>query len=189
MYIGGTTPHNAIYGRPPHLLPDINAPIEDVALGTTRRAQHMREMSVQVMVEGASQARAKRALGTQARPAGQSHDHKIADLVDFLRAHPSKDNSGRKGPAKVVDNTVNPRGTLIVRYQRDLPKYSIWTSWCFSLHHTLLWTPAWRNGHTSEPLWTHDQQGRCCTSAWSSHLNDGVLRRLRPKQKPRCGQS
>ena len=76
---------------------------------------------MQAMVEGTAQARIKRALNTKTRPAGQSFESKLGDLVDFHRTAPTKDASGWKGPAKIIDNTNITRGTLTVRYQRDMP--------------------------------------------------------------------
>ena len=61
LSVNGPTPYNAVYGRVPQLLPDINVPIDDAAPGTMRHAQRMRDISVQAMVEGTAQARVKRA--------------------------------------------------------------------------------------------------------------------------------
>ena len=73
------------------------------------------------MVEGTAQARVKRALATKTMPAGQSFEYKIGDIVDFHRTASTKDASSWKGPAKVIDNTNITRGTLTIRYQRDMP--------------------------------------------------------------------
>ena len=121
LSINGTTPYNAVYGRVPQFLPEINVPIDDVAPGTMRHEQRMREISVQVMVEGTAQARIKRALNTKTRPAGQIFEYKIGDLVDFRRTASTNDASGWKGPAKLIDNTDITPGTLTVSYQRDMP--------------------------------------------------------------------
>jgi hypothetical protein len=81
----------------------------------------MRGISIQAMVEGTARARVKRALTTKTRPAGQSHDYKNGDLVDFHRAPFTKNASGWRGPANIIDNTNITRGTLTVTYQRDMP--------------------------------------------------------------------
>ena len=73
------------------------------------------------MVEGTAKARLQRAWKTRTAPAGQSHDYKVGDLVDFHRVMGSKDASGWKGPAKIIDTTNISRGTVTVRYLRDLP--------------------------------------------------------------------
>ncbi|MFM7985136.1 MAG: hypothetical protein ACKPKO_38040, partial [Candidatus Fonsibacter sp.] len=103
------------------LLPDTSLPIEDAVPGTMRHVQRMREISIQVMVEGTAQARVRRALGTKTRSVGQSYDYKIGDLVDFHRAPSAKYVSGLNGLANIIDNTNLTRGTLKIRFQRDLP--------------------------------------------------------------------
>ena len=103
------------------MLLDANLPIDDAAPGTVRHVQRMRDIIIQAMVEGTAQARVRRALGTKTRSAGQGYDYKIGDLVDFHRAPSAKYVSGWKGPAKIIDNTNLTRGTLTIRYQRDLP--------------------------------------------------------------------
>ena len=52
LSINGTTPYNAVYGRVPPLLPDMNMPIEDAPPGTVRHVQRMPEISIQAMAEG-----------------------------------------------------------------------------------------------------------------------------------------
>ena len=74
LSVNGSTPYNAVYGRVPQMLPDMNTPIDDAAPGTMRHVHRTREISVQAMVEGTAQASVKIALSTKTRPAGQSHD-------------------------------------------------------------------------------------------------------------------
>ena len=92
--INGSTPYNAVYGRVPPLLPDMSMPIDDAQPGTARHVQRMREISIQAIVEGTAKARIERAMRTKTLPAGQSHDYKAGDLMDFHRASSSKDTSG-----------------------------------------------------------------------------------------------
>ena len=115
--VSGSTPYNVDYGRVPQQLPDMNRPIDDAVPGTARHVQRMGEISVQAMVNGTAQARAKRALATKTRPAGQSFEYKVGDTVDFHRASTTKDASSWKGPAKEIDTTNITRGTLTNRYQ------------------------------------------------------------------------
>ena len=103
------------------MLLDMNMPIDDAAPGTMRHVQRMREISIQTMEEGTAQARVKRALNTKTRPAGQSHDYKMGELVGFHQAPSTKYVSGWRGPANIIDNTNITRGTLTLRYQRDMP--------------------------------------------------------------------
>ena len=56
--------------------------------------QLMREITVHAMAEGTAQARIQQALSTKTRPAGQSCDSMIGDLVDYHRTAPAKGASG-----------------------------------------------------------------------------------------------
>merc|ERR1711978_608802 len=114
--MNGATPYNAVYGRAPALLPDTRVPIDDAEPGTARHVERMREISVAAMVEGTAKARVQRAMSTRTLPAGQLSDYKISDLVDYHRVPSSKDASGWRGPAKIIDNTNFTRGTVTVRY-------------------------------------------------------------------------
>ena len=120
LSINGTTPYNAVYGRVPAILPEMNVPLDEDP-HTMRAVHRLREISVHQMVEGTARARIARAMDTRTLPAGQGRDFKIGDEVDFHRGQGSKDTSGWKGPARVIDNTNLSRGTVTVRFQRDLP--------------------------------------------------------------------
>ena len=98
MSVHGSTPYNSVYGRVPHVLPDVSVSIDGAMPGAMRHAQRTREVSVQAMVEGAVQARVKRSLGTKTRQVGQGHNYKIGGLVDLHRASSTKDARGRKAP-------------------------------------------------------------------------------------------
>ena len=50
LSVSGPTPCNALCGRVPHLLLDINVPTDDAMPGTNRRVQLMPEIRVQAMV-------------------------------------------------------------------------------------------------------------------------------------------
>ena len=60
-------------------------------------------------------------MNTKTLTAGEAHDYKIGDLVDFFRTQSTNDVSGWKGPAKIIDNTNISRGTVTVRHERDFP--------------------------------------------------------------------
>ena len=88
--VNDSTPYNAVYGRVPRLLPNINQ--EDAenesdlpGPGTIRHVHRLREICVQKMVEGTAHARVSRALRTKTLPAGQREDYKSGDLVDIYR--------------------------------------------------------------------------------------------------------
>ena len=97
LSIGGPTPYNALYGRQPAVLPDINAPPDDsggVLPGLTRHVSRVREVAVQQMVEATSRAKLQRALATPTRVTGQEKGYKVGDLVDFHSPPGTKDRPG-----------------------------------------------------------------------------------------------
>eukprot|EP00969_Alexandrium_andersonii_P156380 6913819-Alexandrium_andersonii.AAC.1 len=63
------------------------------------------------MVDGAARARIKRAVRAKTQVPGQAHVYKVGELVDFRRSGGSKDASGWRGPAKVIDASSIPRGS------------------------------------------------------------------------------
>ena len=71
-----TTPYNAVYGRVPHLLPNIHA-LEDKSTtnksmpGLIRDSHRLRDIRVQSMIEGTAKSRLGRALNTRTLPAGE----------------------------------------------------------------------------------------------------------------------
>ena len=97
LSINGTTPYNAVYGRCPPLLPEMEMPIDDAKPGTARHVRRMREISIQAMIEGTPKNRIERAMNTKTLTAGESHDYNIGELVDFYRPQSTKDVSGWKG--------------------------------------------------------------------------------------------
>ena len=115
------TPCNAVYGRVPALLPGIDhteAPNEQnlSVLGTIRHTHRIREISVQLTIEGAAKARLHRAMQTKSLPAGQREDYRPGDLVDFHRPPNSKDASGWIGLATVIDTTHISRGHVTLKH-------------------------------------------------------------------------
>ena len=126
--VNNMSPYNAVYGRVPHLLPDINQPNENEAPsdssavphpGLIRHSQRLREIAVQAMVEGTARARLGRALQTRSLPAGQAAKYELGQLVDYYRKPNSKDISGWIGPATIIDITDLSRGTIGVKFQNN----------------------------------------------------------------------
>ena len=102
----------------PNLLPNINA----VALdgtgsmpGTIRHSHRLREIAVQSMIEGTSQARIQRAMRTPTLPAAQI-SYQQGDQVDFYRQPPQKDLPGWTGPATITDMSEVLRGIIKVNH-------------------------------------------------------------------------
>ena len=88
--INGSTPYNAVYGRVPRLLPDINqleAPegAARSAPGLISHTHRLREVSVQAMLDGTASARLGRAMNTRTTMAAQHLGLNEGDEVDFYR--------------------------------------------------------------------------------------------------------
>ena len=106
LSVDNYTPYNALYGRTPRLLPNMNmvdnaGNFEEVN-GTLRNVHRLREISIMSMVQESAKTRVQEALNTRSRTSGQALDLKPGELVDFYRPPSSKDASGWKGPATVV---------------------------------------------------------------------------------------
>ena len=129
LTVGGSTPYNALYGRVPQMLPDINqvvrpGEIDRLNPGTIGHTHRLREISIQSMVEGSARARLGRAMNTRTTMAAQKLNLQPGDEVDFFREPHSKDTSGWTGPAKVVDATNASRGVVSVRHQTGLWRFN-----------------------------------------------------------------
>ena len=102
-FVGGVSPYNALYGRQPRMLPDLQMPGDDDHGETLdgRRERRVREVALQNMIGATSLARVGRALGTRTTPSGAGM-YKEGDLVDFHRRDGPKDQSGWHGPVPVL---------------------------------------------------------------------------------------
>ena len=112
--INNATPYNAVYGRVPNILPDINAVALDgtgALPGTIRHSHRLREISVQTIVSGTAKQRLDRALATPTLPAAQQ-SYSLGDQVDFYRPPNQKDLPGWNGPANVIDTVSYTHLTL-----------------------------------------------------------------------------
>jgi len=121
LTINNCTPYNAVYGRVPNILPDIDRPdaINEGALnhpGSIRNVHRLREIAVQAMVEETAKVRAGRALNARSQPTVAPGTYKIGDQVDFYRKGGSKDVTGWTGPATVLDPYHMDRGTITIRH-------------------------------------------------------------------------
>jgi hypothetical protein len=124
LTINQTTPYNAVFGRVPHLLPDVNQfndPKGELGSGPVpglvADSQRLREIAVQKMVEGSAITRINNALRSKTQPPAQMLDLSPGDLVDFYRQPSSKDVPGWLGPAKVVNILDAARGHIDVKFQ------------------------------------------------------------------------
>ena len=124
LSINNTTPFNAVYGRSPKILPDINCPDasheEDApAPGLIRHTNRLREIAVQNIVDGTARARLGRALTTKTLPVGEREGYTPGEEVDIYRTG-AKDIPGWHGPCTVADVTRIPRGIIGVRDNHHL---------------------------------------------------------------------
>ena len=118
LSINNVTPYNAVYGRVPTLLPDINSSLPDgEGLDTASRdSNRLREIAVQAMVEGTARARIQRALRAKTQTAAQETLAEGME-VDFYRDPKQKDLPGWSGPARIVDMSDASRGTIKISYR------------------------------------------------------------------------
>ena len=122
--VNNTTPYNAVYGRVPHLLPNITSheqPVKDgdneALPGILRHSHRLREIAIQNIIEGTCRARVATASKTRTLPAAQISDYKIGDQVEIYRNPGNKDSSGWLGPGTICDLTMVSRGAIGVRWQ------------------------------------------------------------------------
>ena len=69
--VNGVTPYNAVYGRQPTMLPDLDS---EVPGGIHGHVQRVREICIQKMIEGTAADRVRRALNTKTLPSHQMMD-------------------------------------------------------------------------------------------------------------------
>ena len=94
---------------------------DDIRPGTTtgvnRGAARLRELAIKAIIESTAYARTLRANSTRTRTAGQLHELKVGDLVDYWRDSLQKEESGWIGPATVTDiDAVRSEAKVWVRY-------------------------------------------------------------------------
>ena len=112
---GGASPYNARLGTQPAMLPDIDAPPNDTAAGPGRYMHRVREIALQKIIETTALERIHRAMRTHTTSASAAMDLKEGELVDFHRPPARKDESGWRGPAKIIKN-LPARGQAVVRW-------------------------------------------------------------------------
>jgi hypothetical protein len=123
--VNRTTPYNAVYGRVPHLLPDLPVYAQEPDSpqmpqpGILRNSHRLREIAIQNMVSATAAVRIGTAMGTRSLPT-QSNDYKVGDQVEYHRPSGRKDLPGWIGPATVVDVSMAERGNIAVRHQSTI---------------------------------------------------------------------
>jgi hypothetical protein len=117
--VNRTTPYNAVYGRVPHILPDINSFEEDASgtlPGVIRHSHRLREIAVQQMVEGTARERINRAMRTRTKDPAQA-EFSTGQPVDIYRPPNQKDLPGWFGPGTVTSLENAERGTITVEFK------------------------------------------------------------------------
>ena len=115
--IGGYSPFQAVFGRLPHILADLdtaNVSAMDDSKGgipgISRHAIRLREIAVSSIVQATAQSRMQIAERTKTRLSAEHLDLRSGDLIDVFRDPSRKDLSGWRGPATVInvdEGTVN----------------------------------------------------------------------------------
>ena len=108
--VAGHTPYRGLYGREaPGLAefePTSETQLDDASGGVAGHSRHhhrLREMAIAAMVQETAQMRLERALNSKTRVAGEQLELAQGDLVDFWRKPATKDESGWRGPARVLE--------------------------------------------------------------------------------------
>ena len=125
--VAGHTPYRALYGREPPGLAEFE-PQSETALddrsggvaGFSRNHHRVREMALAAMVQESAQMRLERALNSKTRLAVEQLELQPGDLVDFWRKPATKDESGWRGPARVVelgDKDGDESSATLVKWQ------------------------------------------------------------------------
>ena len=118
--VAGYSPYQAVYGRLPPLLAEFE-PVSDCQIddqsagipGISRHHHRLRELAMQAMVEMTAKDRLRRALRSKTRTAQESLQLSVGDQVDFHRPPSTKEESGWRGPATLLQ--VGP--PALVRWQ------------------------------------------------------------------------
>ena len=121
LVINGYTPYQAVLGRTPNLLlenesPGISQLADNLGGKESKHASRLREVAVMSMLEGSAKERIARAQKSQTRVAGEQLELQVNDMVDVYRTPKTKDNTGWRGPAKVVSVAAVDQGVVNVSW-------------------------------------------------------------------------
>ncbi|CAK0800860.1 unnamed protein product [Prorocentrum cordatum] len=118
--VAGYSPYQAVYGRLPPLLAEFE-PVSDCQIddqsagipGISRHHHRLREVAMQAMVEMTAKDRLRRALRSKTRAPHEALQLVVGDQVDFHRPPSTKEESGWRGPATLLQ--VGP--PVLIRWQ------------------------------------------------------------------------
>lgn len=148
LTVGEVTQFQAVFGRTPIMLQDFEpvseTALDDLAAGVAGLFRHhlrIREIALDQMIQQTSQSRLERVINSKTRVALEQLELKQGDLVDFWRKPATKDESGWRGLATVIEVGTPTvlrchNGTVDVRVQ-DLRR---------SLVYLVLLTNSFRRG-------------------------------------------
>ncbi|CAK0801133.1 unnamed protein product, partial [Prorocentrum cordatum] len=109
--VAGYSPYQAVYGRLPPLLAEFE-PVSDCQIddqsagipGISRHHHRLREVAMQAMVEMTAKDRLRRALRSKTRAPHEALQLVVGDQVDFHRPPSTKEESGWRGPATLLQD-------------------------------------------------------------------------------------
>jgi hypothetical protein len=98
LTINGHTPYTAVYGRTPHMLPDLNVLPDEVMYDAhndvpLRDVRRVREIAIQSIMAETARVRLSRALTTKTGIAGVRLNLQAGDRGDYFRDDGPKDKS------------------------------------------------------------------------------------------------
>ena len=116
------SPYQALLGRTPGILPDVDRPTDPESAGfeDSQQISRAREIAVKSIVESTAAARMKRAAKAHTRMPGEALQLQTGDLIEFYRDSGSKDVSGWRGPAVVTDVSSISAGVIHCKWQGRL---------------------------------------------------------------------
>ena len=115
-FYNGMSPYNALTGRQPQCLPDLETPDfpKGPEMSGHEREQHIRQVSLEAITQATAVAKTNRALRAKTAPDG-ARLYSPGDLVDYHRPTATKDDHGGwNGPYPVIRNEPE-RGQLVVK--------------------------------------------------------------------------
>ena len=126
-FIGGVSPYNAVFGRQPAFLPDLQT-LDYNPKGETlhrEREERIRAAAIQAITQTTATAKINRATRTKSSDTGH---YKVGDVVDYFRENKYKDSPGWHGPFEIAEDQPESGkavvrkddGTLINVAYRDL---------------------------------------------------------------------
>ena len=119
--VGDMSPMQAVFGRQPAVLPNLDAPattLDDTHTGPellSRGRHRMKEIANQSMIEATARKRMEIAASSKPRQAVQGSGFNVGDEVEFHRKIQGKEVSGWRGPGEIMK--LDSDGTVHVKWQ------------------------------------------------------------------------